>query len=94
MQQVLRGRNRRAFGIRLNEHRKEAEQITRRKYTRATRKDSLDEVHKSAISNHVAQQFRSIFPTFPQTCLIFFLTREGPDYATACTTVDPSQMWR
>ena len=50
------GETGRAFGIRLIEHRKEAEQIARMKYTRATRKDSLDKVHKSVISDHVAQQ--------------------------------------
>ena len=50
------GETGRAFGIRLNEHKKEAVQIAKRKYPRGTRKDSLDEVHKSAISDHVAQQ--------------------------------------
>ena len=50
------GETGRAFGKRLNEHKKEAKKIAIRKYTRATRKDSLDEIHKSAISAHVAQQ--------------------------------------
>ena len=50
------GETSRVFVIRPNEHKKEAEQIAKRKYTCATRKDSLDEVHKSAISDNVAQQ--------------------------------------
>ena len=54
------GETGRAFGIRLNEHKKEVEQIAKRKYSCATRKDSLDEIHKSAISDHVAQQNRII----------------------------------
>ena len=49
------GETGRAFGIRLNEHRKEAEQMSSKKFTRATRKDSVEEVHKSAITDHVAQ---------------------------------------
>ena len=49
------GETGRAFGIRLNEHRKEAEQMSSKKFTRATRKDSVEEMHKSATTDHVAQ---------------------------------------
>ena len=44
------GETGRAFGIGLNEHRKEAEQMASNKFTRATRKDSVEEIHKSAIA--------------------------------------------
>ena len=49
------GETGRAFRIRLNEHRKEAEQMSSKKFTQATRKVSVDEIHKSAITDHVAQ---------------------------------------
>ena len=49
------GETGRAFVIRLNEHRKEAEQMASKKFTRATRKDSVEEIYKSAITDLVAQ---------------------------------------
>ncbi len=46
----------RAFGTRLNEDRKIAEKLAERKFTRAAKKESVDEMHnKSAISDHVSQ---------------------------------------
>ena len=49
------GETGRAFRIRLNEHRKETEQMSSKKFTQETRKVSVDEIHKSAITDHVAQ---------------------------------------
>ena len=49
------GETGRALGVRLNEHKKEAEDVSKKKFTRAARKDSFDERHKSAISDHVAR---------------------------------------
>ena len=45
----------RQFGIRLSEHQKDVGKIVDKKYTRAARKASISEQHKSAITNHVAQ---------------------------------------
>ena len=50
------GETGRPFGVRLKEHLKESEKITERKFTRAVRKESVDEVNKSAITDHVSQQ--------------------------------------
>ena len=44
-----------AFGIGLNEHRKKAKQMSSKRFTRATRKHSVEEVHKQVITGHVAQ---------------------------------------
>ena len=49
------GETGRAFGTRLEEHKSEAEKMAKKKFTRATRKDSLDETFKSAVTDHVAQ---------------------------------------
>ena len=45
----------RPFGIRLKEHQKDVEKIADIKFTRAARKSSTSEQHKSAIPDHVAQ---------------------------------------
>ena len=50
------GETGRAFGIRFYKHRKEAEQMSCKRFKRATRKDSVDKLYKSsAITDHVAQ---------------------------------------
>ena len=43
------------FGIRLTEHRKEAEKTGNRNFTRCTSRSSASEYHKSAITDHVCQ---------------------------------------
>ncbi|XP_072042917.1 uncharacterized protein [Amphiura filiformis] len=50
------GETGRKFQTRLNEHRKDTEKIKDVKYTRAKRKESVTEQHKSAITDHVAQE--------------------------------------
>ncbi len=50
------GETGRQFGVRLKEHQKDAESVATRKFTRANRKDSASEIHKSAITDHIAQQ--------------------------------------
>ena len=35
---------------------KDAEKVNSRRYTRASRKDSVEEVHKSAVTDHIAEQ--------------------------------------
>ena len=40
----------------LEKHMKDAEKVNTRRYTRASRKDSVKEVHKSAVTNHLAEQ--------------------------------------
>ena len=49
------GETGRQFGIRLKEHQKDVEKIADIKFTRAARKASTSEQHKSAITDHVAQ---------------------------------------
>ena len=34
---------------------KDAEKVNSRRYTRASRKDSVEEVHKSAVTDHIAE---------------------------------------
>ncbi|XP_072048371.1 uncharacterized protein [Amphiura filiformis] len=46
----------RQFGTRLKEHKKDSETIAERKFTRANRKESTSEQHKSAITDHIAQE--------------------------------------
>ena len=41
---------------RITEHRKEAQKISERNFTRSTRRASTDEHHKSAITDHVCQK--------------------------------------
>ena len=43
-----------------SEHRKESEQSASKKFTGATRRDSVGEIHKSAITDHVAQRNHDI----------------------------------
>ncbi len=50
------GETGRQFGVRLKEHKKDAESIATRKFTRANRKESTSEFHKSAITDHIAQE--------------------------------------
>jgi len=50
------GETGRQFGIRLKEHQKDTEKIADKKFTRASRKESTTEFHKSAITDHVAQE--------------------------------------
>ena len=45
-----------AFGTRLKEHMKDAEKVNSRRYTWASKKDSVEEVHKSAVTDHIAEQ--------------------------------------
>ena len=49
------GETKRQFGIRLNEHMKEAEKASKIKFTRSQRKESETEINKSAITDHMAR---------------------------------------
>jgi hypothetical protein len=57
---VYVGETGRLFETRLNEHKKDAEKVSQKKYTRANRKDSATEKHKSAITDHIAQENHTI----------------------------------
>ena len=46
----------RQLGTRITEHRKEAEKISDKNFTRSTRTASTNEHHKSAITDHVCQK--------------------------------------
>ena len=48
------GETGRAFGTRLQEHKKDVSKFEKKPYTRSTRKDSTADQHKSAITDHVA----------------------------------------
>ncbi|XP_072048630.1 uncharacterized protein [Amphiura filiformis] len=50
------GETGRQFGVRLKEHQKDSETVKDTKFTRANRKASTSEQHKSAITDHVAQE--------------------------------------
>ncbi|XP_072051531.1 uncharacterized protein [Amphiura filiformis] len=50
------GETGRQFGVRLKEHRKDSETVKDTKFTKAKRKASTSEQHKSAITDHVAQE--------------------------------------
>ena len=50
------GETGRLFGTRLQEHRKDSDKIQDTKFTRANRKASTSEQHKSAITDHIAQE--------------------------------------
>ena len=45
-------------GVRLKEHQKDTETVVNLNFTKENRKDSSSEVHKSAITNHIAQHCR------------------------------------
>ncbi len=50
------GETGRTFGVRLEEHRKEADKTSTRNYTRSARRTSEQEQYKSAITDHVVQK--------------------------------------
>ena len=50
------GETGRQFGVRLKEHQKDTEKVANRKFTRANRKESSSEFHKSALTDHIAQE--------------------------------------
>ena len=52
-EKVYIGETGRQLGTRITEHRKEAEKISERDFTRSTRRASTNEHHKSAITDHV-----------------------------------------
>ena len=54
-EKVYIGETGRQLGTRITEHRKEAEEISDRNFTRSTRRASTNEHHKSAITDHVCQ---------------------------------------
>ena len=54
-EKVYIGETGRQLGTRVTEHRKEAEKISDRNFTRSTRRASTNEHHKSAITDHVCQ---------------------------------------
>ena len=49
------GETGRASGTRLKEHMKDTEKVNNRRYMRVSRKDSVEEVHKSAVTDHIAE---------------------------------------
>ena len=50
------GETGRKFGTRLNEHKTEVEKVSKSVVTRASRKQSLSSVHKSAVTDHVVEK--------------------------------------
>ena len=50
------GETGRPFGVRKKEHQKDSDKVSGRSYTRANRKISSSEQHKSAITDHIAQE--------------------------------------
>ena len=54
-EKVYIGETGRQLRTRITEHRKEAEKISDRNFTRSTRRASTNEYHKSAITDHVCQ---------------------------------------
>ena len=54
------GETGRSFGTRLQEHQKEVEKFELKPYTRSSRKSSVAEQHKSAITDHVVQTNHNI----------------------------------
>ena len=54
-EKVYIGETGRQLGTRIKEHRKEAEKISNRNFTRTTSRASTNEHHKSAITDHVCQ---------------------------------------
>ena len=64
------GETGRQLGVRLNEHQKDSEKIADKKFTRATRESSVTEQHKSAITDHVAQDNHLIDWAWEETKII------------------------
>ena len=54
-EKVYIGETGRQLGTRITEHKKEAEKISDKNFTRSTRRASTNEHHKSAIKDHVCQ---------------------------------------
>ncbi len=54
--QTYIGETKRQLGTRLKEHRSEAEKAGKQTFTRAKRKESLTELNKSAITDHVTRE--------------------------------------
>ena len=54
------GETGRSFGTRLQEHQKEVEKFELKQYTRSSRKSSVAEQHKSAITDHIVQTNHNI----------------------------------
>ena len=50
------GETGRKFGTRLNEHKTEVDKVSKTVVTRASRKESLSTIHKSAVTDHVVEQ--------------------------------------
>ena len=57
---VYVGETGRLFGTRLSEHKKDANKVSDRKFTRSNRKESTTEQHKSAVTDHIAQENHTI----------------------------------
>ena len=53
---VYVGETGRRFGVREKEHKKDVEQLSGMKYTRAQKKSSMSEQHQSALTDHSAQE--------------------------------------
>ena len=54
-EEVFIGETDRQFGVRLAEHRKEAEKTSNMNFTRSISRYSANKYHKSAITGHVCQ---------------------------------------
>ncbi|XP_072048709.1 uncharacterized protein [Amphiura filiformis] len=54
--QTYIGETKRQFGVRMSEHKREAEKAGQLKYTRSKRTESLTEINKSAITDHVSRE--------------------------------------
>ena len=52
---VYTGETGRRYGIREKEHRKDVDSVEDKRFTRARRKESVEEYHPSALTDHVAQ---------------------------------------
>ena len=57
---VYVGETGRKLGTRVKEHMKDVDQNTKGSFTRAARKESLTQIHKSAITDHVKQNNHEI----------------------------------
>ena len=50
----------RRYGVRGNEHKRDVKTLEKKKYTRSKKKDSLTELHPSAITDHLAKENHTI----------------------------------